>query len=122
MPAAVRASRKSVLCEVSMSDGAPALEVGFEIDTAGSFASIEQLETGMDRATAAIVADAEKVERATGGMISLGKATAEVTSFGAAATREMREIAREAQQAERAGEGMLRQIARQNEAYGLSRS
>jgi hypothetical protein len=98
----------------------PALEVGFAITP--QYEGLTQLESGMDRATASILAEAEKIEKATGGMIKLGGATAQVTAFGNAATREMAEAAREMKNAERSGEGLARQLQRQVEVYGKTAS
>ena len=105
-----------------MSDGAPTLEAGFEITTGTSFDVLGQLENAMDRATANIIAEANKVEKATGGMVNLGGATAEITSFGNASTRALRDAAKEADRAERDGERLLKQIARQNDAFGKSKA
>ncbi len=103
-----------------MADGSPTLEVGFEIDTGASFAAVDQLENGMDRATAQIVADAAKIEKATGGMVKLGGATAQIETFGNASTRSLRDLAREQMQAEKSGERMVTQLNRQIEVFGKS--
>ena len=101
-----------------MDDGTPTLEVGFAIDAGGSFDQLAQLQRVMDSAEAKIVADAAAIERATGGMVKLGGATAQVTSFGGAATREMANATRATNQAEKAGEALVRQLQRQAETYG----
>jgi len=101
-----------------MSDGSPALEVGFEIDTLGSFGKLEQLENGMDKATAQIIADAAKIERATAGMVNLGGATAQVRSFGNAMTKAQQDVTREKIAAERAASREIGYLQRQIEAYG----
>jgi hypothetical protein len=103
-----------------MNEGAPSLEVGFAITP--QYEGLTKLENGMDRATATIVAEAEKIEKATGGMIKLGGATAQVTAFGNAATREMAEASREMKNAERSGESLARQLQRQVEVYGKTAS
>ena len=103
-----------------MTDGSPALEVGFAIDFGTSFTSLSQLEDGMDRATAAILADTAKIQMATGGMF--GGAVAQVVSFGNASTRAARDIARENALVERSGEGIVRQMSRQIEVFGKSAS
>lgn len=104
-----------------MSDGSPTLEVGFAIDTEGSFESLRQLQAVMDSTEGRIVAEAAKIERATAGMVNLDGATAKVVAFGNAATREMQTSAREMAKAEKAGEGLIRSIERQSAAFGLSR-
>lgn len=105
-----------------MDDASPALGVGFEIDAAAAFGTIDRLEDGMDAATNAIVADAKRVEQATGGMVNLGGATAEVNTFGNATTKAMRETVRETARAEKAGEGMVRALGRQATEFGKTRS
>ncbi|WP_242115527.1 phage tail length tape measure family protein [Sphingomonas lacusdianchii] len=105
-----------------MDDASPALGVGFEIDAAAAFGTIDRLEDGMDAATNSIVADAKRVEQATGGMVNLGGATAEVNTFGNATTKAMRETVRETARAEKAGEGMVRALGRQATEFGKTRS
>lgn len=105
-----------------MDDGTPTLEVGFAIDTGGSFEELARLQSVMNSAEAKIVADAAKIESATGGMVKLGGATAQVTAFGNAATREMANAARATNQAEKSGEALVRQLLRQAETYGKTAS
>lgn len=102
-------------------DGSPTLEVGFLIDTSGSFDELAQLQRAMDSTEAKVVRDAASIERATSGMIKPG-ATMQVTTFGNAATKELRSVARETAAAERAGEGMVRQLTRQTETFGKTAS
>ncbi|WP_394652335.1 hypothetical protein [uncultured Sphingomonas sp.] len=104
-----------------MYDGSPGLEVGFAIDAGGSFETIARLESAMDTAETRIGGDAAKIERATGGMINLGGAAAQISSFSASATRELMSVAREKGRVERAGEGMVRSLERENAAFGKSR-
>jgi hypothetical protein len=105
-----------------MNDGSPTLEVGFAIETGGSFEQLLQLQRVMDSAEAKIVADAANIERATGGMVKLGGATAQVTVFGNAATREMANATRATNQAERSGEALVRQMQRQVDTFGKTAS
>lgn len=105
-----------------MNDGSPALEVGFLIDTGESFNGLAQLERAMDSTEAKVVAEAASIERATGRMINTSGGIASVRSFGNAATTELRAIARETAAAERAGEGMVKQLMRQTETYGKTAS
>jgi hypothetical protein len=104
-----------------MDDGSPSLEVGFEIDTGGSFDSLTQLQNLMDSAEAKIVAEAGNIERATKGMVNLGGGTAQFTAFGNAATRELRNINREKASTEKAGEKMIRQLEREAAALGRTK-
>jgi hypothetical protein len=105
-----------------MDSAVPTLEVGFAIDTGGSFESLVQLQSAMDTAEAKVVADAARIERATGGMVDVKAAVAGITSFGNAATRELQTAAREMARVEKAGESMVRQLERQGAAFGLTRS
>lgn len=105
-----------------MDEGAPVLGVGFSIDTQDSFAELLQLQGAMKSTEAKVASDAAKIERATGNMLNLGPATAQVTAFGAATSREMATAARETARAEKAGEGMVRQLQRQIETYGKTAS
>ena len=104
-----------------MDDGAPTLEVGFAIDTGDSFGSLTQLDELIDRATANAVAEFAKVEKASGGMLDLAGPTARITSFGNAATKELRDAARELSRVEKAGESMSRQLERQAANFGKTR-
>ena len=104
-----------------MDDGAPVLEVGFAIDTGGSFAELQRLSQVMDSAEAKIVADAARIEKATGGMVDLGAGTASIRSFGSAVTKEAQSAARELARVEKAGEGLSRQLERDNATYGKTR-
>lgn len=101
-----------------MDDGTPALGVGFAIETGSSFEELARLQTVMDSAEARIVADAAKIERATAGMVNLGGATAQVTAFGNAHSREMQNVIRDRNNAEKSGEALIRQLERQAETYG----
>lgn len=99
----------------------PTLEVGFAIDTGGSFEALRQLDAAMDSTEARAIANAERIEKATSGMISLGGATAAITSFGNAVTREGVIAAREFSRVEKAGEALSRQLDRQAGAFGKTR-
>ncbi len=104
-----------------MDDGSPELGVGFLIDPGGSFSELQRLQAVMGSTEAKVLQDAAQIERATSGMIK-GTATAQVTTFGSAATREMRNVARETAAAERSGEAMVRQLTRQAETFGKTAS
>lgn len=101
-----------------MDTGVPSLEVGFTIDTGGSFDSLAQLERVMGSAEAKVLAEATRIEQATRGMVNLGGATAQITTFGAAATRELEDVRQATGRAEKAGEGMVRSLERQIETFG----
>lgn len=104
-----------------MDDGSPTLEVGFAIETGGSFDELIRLQSAMDSTEAKVVADAAKIERVTSGMLNLGGATASITSFANAATKEAQATARELGRVEKAGEALSRQMGRDAAAFGKSR-
>ncbi|TXI87757.1 MAG: hypothetical protein E6Q40_04465 [Cupriavidus sp.] len=104
-----------------MDDGSPSLEVGFAIEAGGSFDILEQVQRAMDTTEARVVRDAASIEQATGGMVNIGDAVAQITSFGNAASRELQQVAKEAARVEKSGEALVRQLERQNAAYGLTR-
>jgi hypothetical protein len=101
-----------------MDDGTPALEVGFRIDTGGSFSALDQLASKMDTTEVSVLADAKRIEQATGGMVKMASGTAQIVSFGNAATREMQSVAVATGRAEKSGEAMVRQLQRQVETFG----
>ncbi len=99
----------------------PSLEVGFIIDTGGSFSELAQLERVMGSAEAKIVAEAANIERATGSMVQVGGATASISAFGNAATRELQKVNREKATTEKIGEALVRQLEREAGAFGKTR-
>ncbi|UAK25867.1 coiled-coil domain-containing protein [Sphingomonas nostoxanthinifaciens] len=103
-----------------MGDGAPTLEVGFAINPGGSIESLSQLDDLIGKAAADAVREFAKVEAASGHILDLGGATASLTAFGAAATRESQNAARALAQVEKAGESMSRQLDRQTTSFGKS--
>ena len=105
-----------------MEDGAPALGVGFLIDPEGSFDTLAQLQAVMDSTEARILRDAARIEQATGGMVNLTGATAQITTFGNTTSRELASVARDTNRAEKAGESLVRQLDRQIETFGKSAS
>ncbi|WP_109808421.1 hypothetical protein [Sphingosinithalassobacter portus] len=104
-----------------MDDGSPALEVGFAIDTGGSYQELLQLQELMGSAEAKMVAEAANIERATGSMVKLGGAAAEFQAFSSAATRELQAINREKANTDRAGERLIKQLEREAAALGQTR-
>ncbi len=105
-----------------MNDSAPALEVGFDINTGASHLALDRLETAMGAAEASVVADAKRIEQATGNMVNVTGATAQITGFGNAGSRALKDLQRETAQAERSGEGLARSLSRQSQEFGKSRS
>ncbi|APZ98073.1 hypothetical protein BWQ93_05950 [Sphingopyxis sp. QXT-31] len=105
-----------------MDDGTPSLEVGFEIDTSNSYQALLELQRVMDSTEVKVVNDAASIERATRGMIDLTGATASITSFGNAATKELQAIRRERDAAERGGEGVSRQLEKDIANFGKTRA
>ncbi|NYT43101.1 hypothetical protein HZY97_20165 [Sphingomonas sp. R-74633] len=104
-----------------MDDGIPTLEVGFAIDTGGSFEELVQLQKEMDTAEYKAVQSAKNIERATSGMLDLGSARASITAFGSAVTKEAQNSARELARVEKAGEALSRQLDRQAATFGKTR-
>ena len=105
-----------------MDESSPTLGVGFAIETGGSMQAVLQLQKAMGTAEAQIVADAARIERATGGMVNLGAGTAAVTAFGNATKREYYDLARQKAQTEKSGEALIRQLEREAAAFGKTRS
>lgn len=101
--------------------GSPTLEVGFAIETGASSQELVQLQQIMDSTEAKVVADAAAIERATGNMLNLGGATANMRSFGSAATKEAQAAARELNRVEKAGEALSRQLDRDAASFGKTR-
>ncbi|TCP94477.1 hypothetical protein C8J42_101943 [Sphingomonas sp. PP-CE-1A-559] len=104
-----------------MDDSSPALEVGFVIDTGGSFGELLQLQTAMDSTEAKVLADATRIERATKGMVDVSAATSNIVAFGNATTREMAASRQAMAQVEKAGEALVRSLDREAAAYGKTR-
>ncbi|TCP64263.1 tail length tape measure protein, partial [Sphingomonas sp. PP-CE-1G-424] len=106
---------------MSMDDSSPALEVGFIIDTAGSFGELLQLQAAMDSTEAKVLADATKIERATRGMVDVSGGTSNIVAFGNAASRELHTARMAMANVEKAGERMVAQLERQNSTFGKTR-
>ncbi|GAA3708552.1 hypothetical protein GCM10022268_17350 [Sphingomonas cynarae] len=104
-----------------LDDDSAGFGVDFVIDTGASFGELDRLTSTMDSAETKILADAARIEKATGSMINLGGATASVTTFGAAATRELLSVGNAARKAEKDGEAMVRQLERQGVSFGKTR-
>ncbi|WP_347271790.1 hypothetical protein [Rhizorhabdus histidinilytica] len=106
---------------MEMDDGAPGLGVGFEIDTGDSFGSITKLDDVIGETAANAVRQFAAIEQASKGAVSLGSATAGVTTFGAAATREMETARQAANKLEKQSDGLIRSLERQGAAFGKPR-
>lgn len=102
-------------------DYADGLGVNLAIGAEGAFETLRQVETAMNTTEARIVAEAAKVERAIGGMINVDNATVQLASLGNEMTKTSFRAASEAARIERSGERLVRQLERQNAAYGLTR-
>lgn len=103
-------------------DGVPTLGVGFAIETGSSFNELITIQKVMQSTEAKVIAQAAQIERATGSMVNLGVAKAQITTFGNAASREMQSVARESARVEKAGERLVGQLDRQNAMFGKSRA
>lgn len=106
---------------ISQMDNGGSLGVDFAIGAEGAFETLRQVETAMNTTEARIVAEAAKVERAIGGMINVDNATVQLASLGNEMTKTSFRAASEAARIERSGERLVRQLERQNAAYGLTR-
>jgi len=104
-----------------MDDSSPALEVGFVIDTGGSFGELIQLQAAMNSTEAKVLADATKIERATRGMVDVSGGTSNIVAFGNAASRELQTARMAMASVEKAGERMVAQLERQNSTFGKTR-
>lgn len=102
-------------------DSAPGMEVGFQIDFANSFAQLAQLDSTIDTVKDAAVGQFGQIEAAAKGM-NLAGPSAEVKTFGVESTRAAQQFTANAKQIERAGEATIRQIERQNDSYGKTKS
>lgn len=105
-----------------MDNDSPTLEVGFAIDFFDSFGQLKSLDDLIGSAAAKAVREFQKVEAATKGAVNLSSATAQFTSFGNAATRELQAVARETARVDNAGEALSRQMERQIATFGMSRA
>jgi hypothetical protein len=105
-----------------LDDEAPNLGVGFEIDTASAFGSLQTLDDAIGTAAADAVREFQKIEAASKSAVNLAGATAQVTTFANAETRELSNVARARASAEKSGEGMVRQMQRSVETFGKTTS
>ncbi len=103
-------------------DGTPTLEVGFEVNFFDSFGQLKALDDIVGTTAAEVMREFQRLEKASMGAVNLSGATAQITSFGNAASRELREVAQANSRVERAGEGVVRQLNRQIEVFGKTAS
>lgn len=101
-----------------MNDGEPTLGVGFAIETSGSFDSLLKLQAAMNSTEGRIIADVAKVEKAVGGMLNFGPASARVSTFGSSYEREMQQAAASNKRVENSAESMIRSLSRQAQQFG----
>ncbi|WP_242183212.1 hypothetical protein [Sphingomonas sp. CARO-RG-8B-R24-01] len=100
--------------------GQPTLEVGFSIETSGSFSELQRLQAMMDSTEGKMLTAATQIEQATRGMVGQ-TATANVVAFGNAATRAGADAARALRSAETAGEALSRSMERQIDNFGKTK-
>ncbi|WP_210357650.1 hypothetical protein [Sphingomonas beigongshangi] len=73
-----------------LDDDASGLGVDFVINAGGSFEELARLSAQMDSTEAKVLADANRIEKATANMVNVGQATASVKTFASTAEREMK--------------------------------
>lgn len=105
-----------------MDDGTPSLEVGFTIDTGGSFDELVRLQSVMESTEGKVIKEAQSIERATKGMLNLSGGTASVTAFATATDRAAQQAVRSLAQVERSGESMVKSLERQASTFGKTSS
>jgi len=105
-----------------MDEDGPMLGVGFAIDFHDSFGRLRSLDDLVGTTQANIFREFQKMEAAAKGALDLRGATAQVTTFGNAASRELQAATRDIAKAETAGEALVRQLERQNSTFGKSRA
>lgn len=103
-------------------DDNAALSVGFRIDFHDAAGQLRSLDDIIGKTAADTVRQFQRIEAATKGSIDLGGATARITAFGGAATREMENVRRATASAEKSGEAMVRQLDRQVQSFGKTTS
>ncbi|WP_394658574.1 hypothetical protein [uncultured Novosphingobium sp.] len=97
------------------------LGVGFAIDFHDSFGQLRSLDDLIGTVQANAVREFQKLEAAAKGSLDLKGATARVSTFGNATTREAASAASALIRVEKAGEGLSRQLERQAGAFGKTK-
>lgn len=105
-----------------MDSEVPALEVGFEINLYDAFGQLRSLDDLLGETAANAVREFSRIEAISKNAVNMGNATAQMTTFGNAASKEMQSVAKDTKKAEKAAEAMIRQIERQVEVFGKSSS
>lgn len=106
-------------------DDSAGLGVSFQIDFGDSFGGLRTLDDLIGKTAAEGVREFQRLEAAVSGGLGLPQAAQEfrrLKAESAAATREMRSVAQENARVERATEGMIRSLERQNSEFGKSRA
>lgn len=73
-----------------LDDDTSGLGVDFVINAGGSYEELARLSAQMDSTEAKVLADANRIEKATANMVNVGQATASVKTFASTAEREMK--------------------------------
>ncbi|KQS03103.1 hypothetical protein ASG11_01505 [Sphingomonas sp. Leaf357] len=103
-------------------EGGAELSVGFTIDADGAFGQIQTLDDVIGTAAANAVREWQRVQAVMGGGLKLASSMAEMTAYGNASTRAALDTAKAQAAAERAGDGMVRQLQRQIDTFGKTSS
>lgn len=101
-------------------DGAT-VSVGFAIETGTAFAEVLRFAQMFDDKTVEVIQRVAAIEKATGGMMQMGPATARISTYANAATRDLQSVAKTKAQTEKAGEALIRQLEREASALGRTR-
>lgn len=102
-------------------EGEPGISVGFAIDFTNSFAELARMRGLIDGVTAEALKQMAQVEKASGNLLNLGSARAEITAFGNATTGVGATAAVSLKKVEKAGEGLILQLQRQSAAFGKTK-
>jgi septal ring factor EnvC (AmiA/AmiB activator) len=101
-----------------MDDDDNGLSVGFTIDFQDSFGQIKSLDDLVGETAARLIREFSKVEQMTKDAINLAGADVQMKAFSSSVTG----LTRERNRAEKAGEGLSRQMAREIANYGQTRA
>ncbi|MDZ7894227.1 MAG: phage tail length tape measure family protein [Sphingobium sp.] len=102
-------------------EGEPGISVGFAIDFTNGFAELARMRGLIDGVTAEALKQMAQVEKASGNLLNLGNARAEITAFGNATTSAGATAAVSLKKVEKAGEGLILQLQRQSAAFGKTK-
>ncbi|WP_294353313.1 phage tail length tape measure family protein [uncultured Sphingomonas sp.] len=104
-----------------MDTGSPDLGVDFVINFGDSFGGLKTLDDLIGTTSANAVREFQRLQKAVDGGLGMSEASAQFRTLDASATRALRSAAKEAANAERAGEALVRQLEKQNATFGKSR-